>query len=76
MPAVARLVARAGVSSLAVLSRPLFEAVLAPNRGAKAKNAPVDPAPPDGEFTKFGICEKTAPRPTSTSPAELLECKK
>ncbi len=35
-----------------------------PNR----KKAPVAPAPPEGEFSKFGIYEETAPRPKATAP--------
>ena len=39
-----------------------------PGQVHQGEKTPANSAPPDGEFSKFGIYEQTAPRPKSTSP--------
>ena len=64
-PSLSRLlaVALAGVSFVAVVALRPLELVLGQDKVTKAKPIPADSVPPDGEFTPFGIYEKTAPRP-------------
>ncbi len=61
-----RLVAVALVGASLVASLPEVGTTAAQDKVTKGKKTPADPTPSDGEFAKFGIYEKTAPRPKAT----------
>ena len=72
MPARPRLLALVfvGASFAAVLALRSPESARGQDKAPKGKKAPADPAPADGEFSKFGIYEKTAPRPAAAKAVE------